>query len=439
MAGIERKEFARRRKRLMEMMGDSAIAILPSAPVRTRNRDVEFPFRPDSDFYYLTGFPEPEAVAVIAPGRTQGEYLLFCRERDPDMEMWNGERSGLEGACDVYGADDAFPIGDIDDILPGLIEHRERVFYAMGYYPEFDQRVLAWVNRLRTRSRAGVSTPAEFVALDHLVHDMRLYKSKSEIRLMRKAMDIAVRAHRRAMAVCRPGMREYQIEAELLHEFMQQGSRTPAYPPIVAAGANACVLHYTANSGSLKNGDLLLIDAGAEFEYYASDITRTFPVNGRFSPEQRAIYELVLAAQHAAIDKVRPGNHWNDPHEAAVRVLADGLVALGLLRGRVSNIIAKERYKKFYMHRTGHWIGMDVHDVGDYKVGGEWRVLEPGMVATVEPGVYIKGGEKGIARKWWDIGVRIEDDVLVTRDGPEVLTQGVPKTVREIEAVMGHG
>lgn len=421
----------------MDVMDDDCIAIVPTAPVRSRNRDVEYPYRPDSDFYYLTGFNEPEAVAVLAPGRPQGEFILFCRERDPEMEQWNGARAGLEGACAEFGADDAFPISDIDDILPGLLETRSDVYYAMGYYQEFDQRMLTWVNKLRTRSRAGVNSPAQFVALDHVLHDMRLYKSKAEIKTMAHAMDISAGAHRRAMGACRPGMTEYQIEAELMHEFMRAGGRNVAYPPIVAGGSNACVLHYTENSARLNEGDLLLIDAGVEYDYYASDITRTFPVGGKFSREQRAIYELVLEAQYAAIDKVRPGNHWNDPHEAAVEVITKGLVDLGLLKGRLRTLIKKEAFRKFYMHRTGHWIGMDVHDVGDYKIEGEWRALEPGMVMTIEPGIYIRGGEKGVAKKWHNIGVRIEDDVLVTRDKPQVLTKAAPKRVDEVEALVG--
>ena len=326
---MDRKEFPRRRRRLLEMIGEGAIAILPTAPVRTRNRDVEYPFRPDSDFYYITGFEEPEAVAVLIPGRDEGQYLLFCRERDPDKELWDGSRAGLEGACEVYGADDAFPIGDIDDILPGLMENRERVYYAMGVYQDFDARVMQWVGRVRARSRAGVTAPAEFVALDHLIHDLRLYKSRAEVRAMRKAMEISMRAHERAMRTCRPGRKEYQVEAELHHEFMLGGARAPAYPAIVGAGANSCVLHYTRNQDTARSGDLLLIDAGCELDYYASDITRTFPVNGRFSAPQRAVYEVVLAAQQAAIDQVRPGNHWNDPHEAAVATVVDGLIDLG--------------------------------------------------------------------------------------------------------------
>ncbi|MDJ0861779.1 MAG: Xaa-Pro aminopeptidase [Gammaproteobacteria bacterium] len=433
---VGKQEFARRRKRLMEMMDDSSIAILPTAPVIARNRDVEFPYRPDSDFYYLTGFPEPEAVAALVPGRSEGQYLLFCRERDAEKELWTGRRVGLEGACDLYGADDAFPIGDIDDILPGLMEDRDRVLYGMGIYPEFDQNVMSWINQVRSRARAGVHAPGEFVALDHLLHEMRLFKSKAELKPMRKAMAISAQAHRRAMRTCRPGLREYQLEAEFIHEFMLGGARAPAYPPIVGGGANACILHYTDNADTLRDGDLLLIDAGAEYEFYAADITRTFPVNGQFRPAQKALYEVVLAAQQAAIAKVRPGNHWNDPHEAAIEVITAGLQEFGLLKGRLSKLVKDEAYKPFYMHRTGHWLGMDVHDVGDYKVEGEWRLLEPGMVMTVEPGIYVPADSKGVAKKWWGIGIRIEDDVLVTQDGCEVLTDAVPKTVDAVEALM---
>ena len=432
---IGRKEFSRRRKQLMRMMGSDSIAIIPTAPMRTRNRDVEFPFRPDSDFYYLTGFAEPEAVAVLVPGRGHGEYLLFCRERDPQMETWTGRRAGTAGAVESWDADDAFPISDIDDILPGLLERCDRVFYTMGNDPAFDRRILEWVNRLRQGGRSGTRAPDEFISLEHLLHDMRLYKSRSEVRVMRTAAKVACSAHRRAMQACRPGMHEYEVEAELLHEFRRAGME-PAYPGIVGGGENGCILHYTATNSELLDGDLLLIDAGAEYDCYASDVTRTFPVNGRFSDAQSALYEVVLAAQLAAIKKVVPGNHWNDPHTAAVRVLTRGLIKLGILKGKPAELIRQEAYRRFYMHRTGHWLGMDVHDVGDYKVGGEWRVLEPGMVLTVEPGLYIPAGSRSVARKWWNTGIRIEDDVLVTKDGHEVLSAAAPKTVDEIESLM---
>jgi Xaa-Pro aminopeptidase len=434
---ITRKEFSRRRKQLMRMMGKNSIAIIPTATEQVRNRDVEFPFRADSDFYYLTGFREPDAVAVLIPKRPHGEYLLFCRERDPEMETWTGRRAGTRGAIDSYDADDAFPFSDIDEILPGLMESCDRVYYTMGSRPQFDQRVMEWINRLREGARTGMRTPDKFVSLEHLLHDMRLYKSRSEIRVMRSAAKVACNAHRRAMQACRAGMKEYEIEAELLHEFRRAGM-VPAYSSIVGGGANGCVLHYTENSAPLDDGDLLLIDAGAEYDCYASDVTRTFPVNGRFSAAQKALYEVVLAAQTAAIKKVRAGNHWNDPHEAAVRVLTRGLLKLGILKGKLADLLRNDAYRRFYMHRTGHWLGMDVHDVGDYKVGNEWRVLEPGMVLTVEPGLYIPAGSRGVARKWWNTGIRIEDDVLVTPDEPEILSDAVPRTVAGIEALMNH-
>lgn len=435
---MDKNEFARRRKRLMDMMNTGGVAILPTAPLKHRNGDVEFPYRSDSDFFYLTGFPEPEAVAVLVPDRPQGEYLLFCREKNPAMETWHGRRAGLEGACEEYGADDAFPITDLNDIVPGLLEDRERVFYTMGCDAEFDQQVLGWLNQVRSRYRAGVTAPGEFISLGHLLHEMRLFKSAQEIKIMRQAAAISAAAHVRAMQCCRPGLREYQLEAELQHQFTQGGSRSPAYPCIVGGGANGCILHYTANADVLRDGDLVLIDAGAEYAGYASDITRTFPVNGRFSAEQRAVYETVLAAQLAAMKKIKPGNHWNEPHEEAIRAITKGLVDLGILKGRVARLIKDKAYKPYYMHRTGHWLGMDVHDVGDYKVGGEWRMLEPGMVMTVEPGLYLTAGTKGLPKRWWNIGIRIEDDVLVTRDGCEVLTAAAPKRPEQVEPLIGQ-
>ncbi|HEB96458.1 MAG TPA: Xaa-Pro aminopeptidase [Sedimenticola thiotaurini] len=436
---MTRAEFARRRRQLARMMGPGSIAILPSAPVAHRNRDAEYPYRPDSDFFYLTGFPEPEAVAVLIPGRRHAEYVLFCRERDPEKEMWEGARAGQEGAKEEYGADDSFPIGDLDDILPRMLEQCERVFYAMGCNPDLDRRMSEWIGQVRTRARAGVQGPLEFVALDHYLHDMRLYKSRSEIKTMRQAARISARAHRRLMQLCRPGLAEWRLEAEFVYACVSAGARYQAYRPIVGGGANGCVLHYVDNGDELRDGDLVLVDAGCELEWYASDITRTYPVNGRFSPSQRALYELVLKAQLAAIAKVQPGNHWDDPHKAAVRVITRGLVELGILRGQVSSLIRREAYKRFYMHRTGHWLGMDVHDVGDYKIDGAWRLLEPGMVLTVEPGLYIPAGSKGVAKKWWNIGIRIEDDVVVTRDGHDILSKDAPKTVAEIEALMERG
>ena len=433
---MDKREFARRRKKLMDIVDGGGIAIQPTAPERIRNRDVYYPFRSDSDFHYLTGFPEPEAVMVLVPNRPQGEYILFCREKDPEAETWHGRRAGLEGACDLYGADDAFPISDLDDILPGLLENKERIYYTMGRYQDFDQRLVGWLNRVTSKGRAGVHAPDQFNSVGHYVHEMRMYKSREEIKTMRRAAQISAAAHRRAMEICKPGVFEYQIEAELLHNFMRHGSRSPAYPSIVGGGANTCILHYNENNEQLGDGDLLLIDAGCELDHYASDITRTFPVNGRFTPEQRAIYEIVLEAQLAAIDKVAPGNHWNEPHQAAVEVITKGLIEIGVLKGRWRTLVKDEAYRPYYMHRTGHWLGMDVHDVGDYKVGDEWRTFEPGMVTTVEPGLYMSPTIKGLAKRWWNIGVRIEDDVLVTADGRDVLSHGAPKSVAEIESVM---
>ena len=435
---MDLKILANRRRDVMQHMG-GGVAIIPTSPVRTRNRDVEYVYRPDSDFFYLTHFPEPEAIVVLVPDRSHGEYILFCRERDPEKETWDGYRAGIEGACHKYGADDAFPIDDIDDILPGLLENRDKVYCNMGRYPEFDTRLMGWVNEVRAKSRKGVHAPGEFVDLDHIVHELRLFKRVDEVKTMRKAAKISAQAHRRAMQICKPGMYEYQIEAEFLHEFRRNGSQYPAYPPIVGGGANSCILHYIENSAQLKDGDMLLIDAGCELDGYASDITRTFPVNGKYTGEQKAIYELVLAAQLAAIEQVKPGSHWNEPHEAAVRIMVDGLLDLKLLKGKADDIIDNQEYRKYYMHRTGHWLGMDVHDVGDYKVDSIWRLLEPGLVLTVEPGLYISAGEKGVDERWWNIGVRIEDDVLVTRQGCDVLSKDAPKEVDEIESLMRGG
>lgn len=436
MIRIPKSEYARRRKALMAQMEPNSIAILPAAAVVIRNRDVEHVYRQDSDFQYLSGFPEPEAVVVLIPGREYGEYVLFCRERNPERELWDGLRAGQEGAIRDFGADDAFPISDIDDILPGLIEGRDRVYSAMGSHPEFDRHLMEWINTIRSKAHLGAQPPNEFVALDHLLHDMRLYKSAAEIKVMRGAAQISARAHVRAMQASRAGLHEFSLEAELDYEFRKGGAKMPAYGSIVAAGRNACILHYQENDALLKDGDLVLIDAGCEIDCYASDITRTFPVNGRFTPEQKAIYELVLAAQKAAFAAIGPGKHWNQAHEATVQVITAGLVELGLLRGDVGQLIEAEAYKPFYMHRAGHWLGMDVHDVGEYKVGGEWRVLEVGMTLTVEPGIYISPDDRSVAKKWRGIGVRIEDDVVVTRQGCDILSAGVPRTVDEIQALM---
>jgi len=433
---MNKKEFVKRRKQLMRTVGKEGIAILSASPVRQRNRDVEYPYRQESDFLYLSGFSEPEAVLVLVPGRKSGQFLLFCRESDPKQEIWHGRRAGLAGAVAEYGADDAFPITDMDEILPGLMEGRKRVFYTMGQDEGFDRRVVEWVNQLRAKVRSGLQAPSEFIDLDYHLHDLRLFKSRSEVATMREAARISMRAHKRAMQICRPGMMEYELEAEFLHEFRLAGAE-PAYSSIVGGGENGCILHYTENNQKLNDGELVLIDAGAEHDGYASDVTRTFPINGTFSPAQKEIYELVLASQEAAFRKAKPGNHWNDPHEAAVKVLTKGLLELGLLKGKLSDLIKDGAYRQFYMHRTGHWLGMDVHDVGEYKVGDGWRLLEAGMVMTVEPGLYIMPA-RGVPKRYHNIGVRIEDDIVITRDGYDLLSKGIPKTVAEIEAQMAR-
>lgn len=433
---MKQSEFKKRRKQLMQRIGKGNIALIGSASTRTRNRDVDYPFRQDSDFYYLTGFNEPEALAVFIPGREQGEYLLFCREFDEKKALWEGAHAGLEGATKHFEADDAFPIDDLNDILPGLLENKTKVFYPMGRDSDLDHSLLEWIKHIRSQSRNGAVAPGELVSLEHILHEMRLFKSTAELKLMRRAADVSAAAHASAMQKCKPGLYEYQVEAELLYHFAQNGLRAVAYPSIVAAGKNACVLHYTENTDKIKSGDLLLIDAGAECDHYAADITRTFPVSGRFTEPQKQLYQLVLDAQTAALEQIKPGVPWNLAHEASVEVLTKGLVALGLLKGKVSKLIKDEKYKQFYMHRIGHWLGMDVHDVGDYKINQEWRLLEPGMVLTVEPGLYVPVDCKTVDAKWRGIGIRIEDDVLVTAQGHEVLTGGVPKTIADIEALM---
>jgi len=433
---ISKAEFARRRKNLMGMMDKHTIAIIPGAREVTRSRDTEYPFRQNSDLFYLTGFEEPDAVLVLVPGRRQGQVVLFCRERDPDMELWNGYRLGPEGAVAYLGVDDAFPIDDLDEILPGLIEGTQRIYYSMGHDDVFDQRVMGWVNQIRKLVRTGAAPPADFTDLAFLLHEQRLIKSAAEVRVMRKAGEISAAAHVRAMQECQPGRYEYHLEAAIQHTFAEHGARFPAYNSIVGSGANACVLHYTENASKMRAGDLVLIDAGCEYQGYAADITRTFPVSGQFSTEQRAIYDVVLEAQRAAIAKVRPGNTWNQPHDATVRVITRGLVKLGLLRGKERELIKAEAYRDFYMHRAGHWLGLDVHDVGEYRVDGRWRQLEPGMVLTIEPGIYIAADNTKVPKRWRGIGVRIEDDVVVTEQGCDVLTGDVPKRADEIEALM---
>ena len=428
--------FILRRKQLAAKT-PPGVVIIPTAPERLRNRDAHYPYRFDSYFYYLTGFREPEAVLVIVTATDQdpAKAILFCREKDKEREIWDGFRYGPEAAREIFGFDEAYSIMQLDELLPKLLINQSAVLTILGLDTTWDQRIIGWVNKVREQARAGIAAPAAIHDCRAWLDEMRLIKSTEELQIMQRAADISVMAHQRAMQTTRPGMREYEIEAELLYTFYRHGAQAPAYTSIVAGGANACVLHYIQNDAELKSGDLLLIDAGCELTGYASDITRTFPINGRFNAVQRDIYELVLTAQVAAITQVAPGKFWNDPHEAALRVLAQGFVDLGLCEGSVDNVLESGDYKRFYMHRTGHWLGMDVHDAGEYKLKGAWRPLQPGMVLTVEPGCYISPAEN-VPEHFWNIGVRIEDDVLVTPAGCELLTLAAPKTIAEIEEIM---
>lgn len=423
--------YAARRRRLAEAM-QAGVAVLATAPERVRNRDSHYPYRYDSYFYYLTGFGEPEAVLVLVAGE-QPRSILFCRERHEEREIWDGFRYGPERARARFGFDAAHPIAALDEEMEKLLADQATLFYPAGAETDWDARAMRWLNRVRDKARTGVTAPDRVQDVRTLLDDMRLIKDAHEIDLMRRAATISAGAHRRAMQAALPGRFEYQVEAELLYEFRRQGAQFPAYWPIVAGGANACVLHYVANDARLADGDLLLIDAGCELGGYAADITRTFPVNGRFSAAQREVYELVLAAQRAAMDKVQPGNAWNEPHDAAVRVLAQGMLDLKLLSGSLDEVLEKETYKRFYMHRTGHWLGLDVHDAGQYKHAGSWRTLQPGMTLTVEPGLYLRAADD-VPAPLRDIGVRIEDDVLVTERGCEVLSAETPKQVADVEA-----
>ena len=433
----ERKLLARRRRQLMQAAGDGAILILPAAPERIRSRDTHYPYRQDSDFWYLTGCNEPEAVLVLVPGRKHGEAILFCRERDPEREGWDGPRLGPEGAVEALGMDDAYPISDIDDILPGLLEGRRRVHYHLGRDAEFDLKLIGWLNRVRAQARQGAQPPQEFLELGHLLDEMRLFKSADEVKLMQRAAEISVLAHRAAMRAARAGIHEYELQAEVERVFRMHDAQ-PAYASIVGAGSNACVLHYRDNNAKSRDGDLVLIDAGAEYRNYASDITRTFPVNGKFTKEQRALHDLVCAAQAAALAQAKPGVAYEAGHEAAVEILSEGLLSLGLLKGTLKAALANGDYKRFYRHKTGHWLGLDVHDVGEYRIDGESRLLEPGMAFTIEPGLYIPADDAGVAAKWRGIGIRIEDDVLITRIGHQVLTGALERSADETEALMAR-
>ncbi len=425
--------YSRRRAQLAQRIGNG-VAIVPTAPERARNRDAHYPFRFDSYFYHLTGFAEPEAVMVIVAG-DKPRNLLFCREKNEEREIWDGFRHGPVAARETFAFDETHTIDQLDKVMPDLLADQPVVYAHLGGDGAWDARVLGWVNEVRGRARTGVAAPRDIVDVHTLLDEMRLIKDADELAIMRRAADISTGAHVRAMRAARAGGTEYQIEAELLHEFRRHGAQSPAYTSIVASGANACVLHYVSNDATLKDGDLLLIDAGCELDGYASDITRTFPVNGRFSGPQKAVYELVLAAQAAAIAEVKADNTWNAPHDAAVKVLAQGFIDLKLLAGSLQEVLEKETYRQFYMHRTGHWLGLDVHDAGDYKRNRQWRALQPGMVLTVEPGCYIRPGA-GVPAAFAHIGVRIEDDVVVTNSGCEILTHAAPKSVADIEALM---
>lgn len=433
---IPMMEYKKRRKVLMQRLGSDAILILPSATEVLRNGDAVYPFRQQSDFYYLTGFDEPESVLVLAPKRKEGEFILFSRVRDRDREIWDGPRAGQEGARKQFGAHQAFPIQQFVKMLPAILTGKKSICYPLGINKKFDNLLLRGVNQVRSKVRSGVASPIAFMDSNPFIHEMRLFKSPSEVAVMQKAVDITEEAHVRAMKACKPGMFEYELEAELSYAFKRHGAQQPAYNPIVGAGKNTCILHYVSNNQKIKNGDLVLIDAGAEYQNYAADITRTFPANGTFSPEQKAIYELVLAAQLAAIKSIKPGASWAKAQEVVVNIITKGLIKLGLLKGSLHTLIKKQAYLPFYMHRSGHWLGLDVHDAGQYRAGKDWRKLKPGMVLTVEPGIYISADIPNIAKRWHNIGVRIEDNVLVTKNGCKVLSQRIPKTVKDIEAVM---
>ena len=423
--------YLERRRRLAKAMGEG-VALVPTAPERVRNRDTHFPYRFDSHFYYLTGFPEPEAALVVT---AEGRSILFCRQKNEEREIWDGFRHGPDAARERFAFDEAWPIEALDEKMVQLLENQPALLYPVGADPEWDGRAMRWLNIVRGKGRAGITAPDRMQDVRALVDEMRLVKDAEELRLMRRAARIAAAAHRRAMQATRPGRNEYEIEAELLYEFRRNGAQFPAYSPIVAGGVNGCVLHYVSNNAALRDGELLLIDAGCELDGYASDITRTFPVNGRFSPAQREVYEIVLAAQAAAMEKVRPGQAWIEPHDAAVRVLAQGMIDLKLLPGSLEEVLEKETYKRFYMHRTGHWLGLDVHDAGEYRRAGKWRALEPGMSLTVEPGLYIRGADD-VPERLRNIGIRIEDDVVVTHRACEVITAEAPKGVADVEALM---
>lgn len=432
---ITQKEYQTRRRTLASRLPADSIAVIPASSELLRNGDAHYRFRQDSDFSYLTGFNEPDALLLISAG-SEGESFLFNRPRDPAQEQWTGKRLGQEGACETLGITAAYSLASVDTRLPELLMGKHAIYYTVGRYPVWEKRILDAWQIVKGQARRGVAAPEAFCDLVPLLGEMRLFKSVAEITLMQRAAHISVAAHKRAMQACKEVTYEYQLEAELLYEFSRQGCRSVAYDSIVAGGANACVLHYTENDQVLQQGDLVLIDAGGEFESYAADITRTYPINGRFNPEQRAIYELVLRAQKAGIARVQPGCLWNEVQETIVKTLTTGLLELGILQGSVDQLIETNAYKPFYMHNSGHWLGMDVHDCGAYKINGKWRPLEPGMVLTVEPGLYISADTKGVDKRWWGIGVRIEDDIHVTENGHQNLSGELPVDIDDLEALI---
>jgi len=437
LMGITLKEYAARRSRIIENMPPKSVAILPGGSQKYRNADTEYPFRQESDFYYLTGFCEPKSLLVLLKkSASETQFILFCQSNNPELEIWTGKKVGLDGALEQFCADKAYLFDDLDRIMPDLLENINEIFYSLGRHSDWDERVTGWLNSVCVQKKQGVEAPGVFKDLSCFIHEARLFKSPDEIKLMKKASEISANAHVALIKTCKPDMMEYELEALFLYECVRQGCRSMAYSSIIGGGKNACTLHYGENNTALKSGDLVLVDAGGEYQNYAADITRTFPVNGKFTEEQKLLYQLVLKAQLAAIDLVRPGTRWNFLQETVVTVLVQGLVALGILKGDIKTLITENAHRKFYMHGSGHWLGLDVHDVGEYKLESQYRTLEPGMVLTVEPGIYIADEEPSVDKRWWGIGIRIEDDVLVTENGYDVLTKSVPKTVEEIEQLM---
>ena len=428
--------FLERRSELSKKVLDDSAIIVASSPVKSRISDTDYLYRQDSNFYYLSGYEEPESILLIRPYAKKDNFIIFCRDRDPLKEQWDGFRSGQTGAVQDFGADKSLSISSVDSLMPELLEGTKNIYYSMSSPCGLDQRINTWLDQIRLNTRAGAEPPQNLLSLDSVIHEMRLLKSDEEIEVMKQAAEITTEAHIRAMKAVKPGMFEYQLEAEYLYAFNKNGARAPAYNSIVGGGNNACILHYVENNSELKDGDVVLVDAGCEYKYYASDVTRTFPVNGSFTEEQKQIYSVVLEAHKQSMDQLKPGNKWNLAHEKSVEVIVEGLIDLGIIKSSKQEAIDTGEYSKYYMHRIGHWLGMDVHDVGSYKRDGDWRDLEPGMVMTIEPGIYILNSLEGVEDKWKGIGVRIEDDVLVTKKGFEVLTPDIPRSIEEVESTV---